>query len=79
MNDSTHQCPAPECTRAVSLVWQFACLAHWRTIPREKQARLTRLWAREPGSDEYFEARADCLRALGVNEGDVADLNGGIS
>lgn len=78
MGDSTHECPAPGCELRVRFD-RFACLTHWRLIPRPVQMPLLRLWRDSPGSDEYFAARADCLRALGVPEADVADLNGGVA
>lgn len=78
MTDSTHECPAPGCELRVRFD-RLACVGHWKTIPWDVQKPLLRLWRDEPGSDEYFAARADCLRSLGVPEGDLADLNAGVT
>lgn len=78
MIDTTHECPAPGCGIRVPF-HRFACRAHWRTIPTLLQTRLVGEWQRNPGEDSYFAARADCLRALGVPDDRVADLNGGLA
>jgi hypothetical protein len=74
--DTTHQCPAPGCEHRCSFE-RFACREHWHAIGYDRRARLARAWARYPGTDEYFRARAECLRALGVPEDEIAELNAG--
>lgn len=78
MTDTTHECPAPGCTLRVPFA-RLACLTHWRLIPRDLQQRLLREYSHSFGEESYFQARADCLRALDVPEDEIADLNGGIS
>jgi hypothetical protein len=42
------------------------------------RASLSAAWAREPGSEHYFEVRADCLRALGVPDAEIPAANAGV-
>jgi hypothetical protein len=76
--NTTHECPAPGCTRMVSFE-RFACVAHWHQIGHGLRAGLSSTWARSPGSDEYFAARAECLRALGVPADEIPALNAGVA
>lgn len=76
MADDTHECPAPGCERRVAFD-RFACRGHWGEIPQMLQRRLLRAWRVEPGSEPYFKIRAECLRALGVPDAEVAGLNAG--
>lgn len=73
-----HECPAPDCEVTVPFE-KLACHSHWYAIPRELRDRLAREYSHSFGERSYFEARAACLRALGVSEDDVASLNGGIA
>lgn len=75
---TSHECPAPGCELRVRFD-RLACITHWRLIPREIQKPLLRLWRDDPASDEYWQARADCLRTLGVPDTDIADLNAGVA
>jgi hypothetical protein len=78
MTDTTHECPAPGCDKRVPFE-MFACKAHWFTIPTPLRSRLWSEWRDNPGEDSYFEVRADCLRALGVPEDQVAEENAGVA
>lgn len=73
----THECPAPGCTVEVRSD-RLACLTHWRLIPQTAQMTLNREFRQHFGERSYFEARAACLRSLGVPEDEIADLNGGV-
>lgn len=78
MTDTTHECPAPGCVLRVRFD-RLACIGHWRLIPGPVQRRLLREFRDNFGHESYFEARADCLRALGVPEHELADLNAGVT
>lgn len=41
--------------------------------------RLNREFRQHFGEERYFEARAECLAALGVPADEIAGLNGGVS
>lgn len=77
-NDTTHECPAPGCEKRVPFE-KFACAVHWFTIPAPLRYALEREWRRNPGEDSYFQARAACLRALGVPENQIANANAGVA
>jgi hypothetical protein len=47
MTDSTHKCPAPDCTKRVPFD-QLACLAHWFAIPKPLRDEVWRAY-RGPG------------------------------
>jgi hypothetical protein len=76
--DDTHECPAPGCKQRCDFD-RFACNGHWRSLPSMLQSRLLRAWRDEPGSDPYFTVRAECLRALGIPDADVAEMNAGVA
>jgi hypothetical protein len=75
--DTTHECPAPMCEERVPFV-NLTCRAHWSLVPFDLQRWLLREYAENFGETSYFEARAACLRALGIPEDQVAGLNAGI-
>jgi hypothetical protein len=75
--DTTHKCPAPSCKLRVPFE-QLACRSHWYSIPQATRNVLDFQWRRDPGSEDYFRARAACLKALGIPESEIADLNGGV-
>lgn len=77
-SDSRHDCPAPGCTERVPFE-RFACRRHWYSIPSALRSRLWREYANAFGEDRYFAARAECLRALGVPEDQIADENAGVA
>lgn len=68
----THECPAPGCSVLVDFK-TFACKTHWFTIPAPLRQELWREFRRN------FEARANCLRALGVPEESIAEENAGVA
>lgn len=76
MPATTHECPAPTCSARVPFS-QLACRTHWRLVPADLRSALTRAWRNDFGSDDYFAARADCLKALGVPEAEIPGLNAG--
>lgn len=73
---STHECPTPGCAVMVPF-GQLACIEHWRRVPRAMQMELNRWWRHAPGSLGYWEARADCLHALGVPDNEIPGINAG--
>jgi hypothetical protein len=77
-SDTTHTCPAPECDERVPFA-RLACRRHWSLVPHELQTRLLREYAESFGERSYFEARAACLRSLGIPDDQVAELNAGIT
>lgn len=77
MTDTTHECPEPDCERRVPFE-RLACKQHWYAIPPLLRGRLLREYAECFGERSYFEARAECLSALGVPDEEIPDLNGGI-
>ena len=72
-----HECPAPDCYLQVPFA-KFACKGHWFRIPAELRQLLLREYANNFGERSYFEARAECLAALGVPDEQIAELNGGV-
>lgn len=74
---SRHHCPAPDCGREVPSS-QLACRDHWYAIPPDLRTRLTREYSNHFGETSYFEARAACLRALGVPEDEIPPMNAGV-
>lgn len=75
---TTHECPGPGCAKQVPFE-QLACLKHWSMVYGRHRTALNRLWRDDPGSDEYFAARRDCLLDMGVPADEVAELNAGVS
>lgn len=75
--DTTHECPAPACTRRIPFDL-FACPQHWVAVSAGERSALNRAWRTEPGSDAYFEVRARCLAELGVPAEEIAAANGGM-
>jgi hypothetical protein len=76
--DTTHECPAPGCETRVPFE-RLACRGHWHLISRPAQERLLREYAAHFGEAEYFEARAACLRELGIPEHEIAEMNAGVA
>lgn len=74
----SHFCPAPRCGVRVP-AHKLACAPHWFRIPKELRDQLLREYHENFGETSYFEARAACLRALGVPEHEIADVNAGVS
>lgn len=77
MSTSTHECPAPGC-RSEMPHHLLACRGHWFQIPRPLRGRLLREYHDHFGERSYFEARADCLAALGVADEQIPSMNGGV-
>lgn len=57
--DTTHECPAPGCTRRLPF-HILACRDHWRRLPRDLQRAVTRSWSHGP-TEAYALARADAV------------------
>jgi hypothetical protein len=77
-SDTTHACPAPNCEQRVPF-HVLACRPHWFSIPKPIRDRLNAEYSENFGERSYFEARAACLRALGVPEQELAAANGGVT
>jgi hypothetical protein len=77
-DDEMHECPAPGCAARVPFE-RFCCPRHWRQISHLTQMRLHRAYRQDFGSESYFEARAACLREIGISEAEIADANAGVS
>lgn len=77
MSENTHICPAPGCGARIAFDL-FACKNHWYRVSPANRGRLWREYRNNFGERSYFEARANCLRDLGVPEDAIAGLNGGI-
>lgn len=71
-------CPAPGCDVLVTFSL-FACRSHWFAIPVALRARLLREYSNNFGEASYYEARAACLRALGVPESEISSMNAGVA
>lgn len=78
MTAPSHRCPAPACEEPVEFS-RLACRGHWFQIPSNLRTRLLQEYGDSFGERSYFEARAECLAALGVPEAEIADLNAGVS
>jgi hypothetical protein len=74
---STHECPAPDCEEQVPFSL-LACKGHWFRIPPALRSRLLNEYQNNFGERSYFEARAACLRALGVPEDEISSVNAGV-
>jgi hypothetical protein len=56
---------------------RLACKGHWYLIPVDLRNRLLREYSNNFGERSYFEARAACLRALGVPEDEISSRQRG--
>lgn len=75
---TTHDCPAPGCDAQVPFE-MLACRTHWYQIPSDLRRELWFEYRRHFGEDSYFEARAECLAALGVPDEEIAGANAGVA
>ncbi len=61
-DDGTHQCPAGECQRRISLD-KLMCREHWFMVSRPMRAAVLNAWAAGLGAGSP-EHRAACLAAI---------------
>lgn len=60
----THKCPAPGCNVDVPFE-QFACRAHWYSLPKDLRDALWSSWNRYgSGSVEHADAMDRCITWL---------------
>ena len=76
--DTTHECPAPGCEMRVPFD-RLSCRGHWFLISNPTRERLLAEYGEHFGERSYFEARAACLRELGIPEHEIPDLNAGLA
>lgn len=64
-NDTTHQCPAPGCTRRVPFHQAF-CKAHWFCIPIAMRNRIHASWRKcgETLSEEHVKLLREAAAML---------------
>jgi hypothetical protein len=64
---STHECPAPGCTRQVA-ARQVLCRDDWYRVPQRLRGALWAAWrgGAGAGSPEHYAAMADAIGALKV-------------
>jgi hypothetical protein len=79
IDEGTHDCPAPDCQVIGLPPDLFACRAHWLSIPEPLREQLWTEYRRNFGLGSYWQARANCLRALAVPSEQIPAMNAGVS